>query len=287
MSGASGDVARRRSLTGVLLRNEILKLGRRPATLVVLGFVALVAVLDHGGSWYAARETAERSFGLPEAWPSVITGVTQVGLLFGSVLLILLVASEFSWRTARQNVIDGLSREAWFAGKAMLVPLLALLVVGLQVAIGVGFALPGTDLSAGAILPGRYQVSALGGVLLAFLGYGSLGLTVALAVRGPGASIGVWLLYVALVERLLGGGLARLGAWGAEAARWLPVEVFNQLVSYLQHDPEARRRAARAAAEQGRAISEAWAWEALLPAALSWIALFLVVSFVVFRRRDL
>lgn len=52
-------------------------------------------------------------------------------------------------------------------------------------------------------------------------------------MRGTGASLGVWFLYVALVERLAGAGLARLGEWGAEAARWLPVQVFSQLASYV------------------------------------------------------
>lgn len=288
MTASATRTAGPRSLPRVLLRNEALKLGRRPATLVTLGFFALVCVLEYGESWYAARRSADRTFALPGAWPSVFTEMAEVGLIFGSILLILLVASEFSWRTARQNVIDGLSKEAWFAGKALLVPLLALLVVGLQVGIGGGFALAGTELTSGAgILPGRYHLSALGGVLLAFLGYGSLALTSALAVRGTGASIGVWFLYVALVERLLGAGLTRLGAWGGEVARWLPVEVFNQLVSYRQHDPGAFRRAARAAAEQGRSIPDPWAWEALLPAAVGWIAALLLISFFVFRRRDL
>lgn len=288
MSMAGSDDVRRRPLSEVLLRNEALKLGRRPATLVTLGFIALVVTLDHGGAWYGARQSAERSFALPEAWTPVIAELARVGLIFGSILLILLVASEFSWRTARQNVIDGLSKEAWFAGKAMLIPVVGLLIVGLQLAIGGGFALAGTDLPvADGLLPDRHQLSALGGVLLAFVGYGSLALTVALAVRGTGASLGVWFLYVAVVENLLGSGLSRLGAWGTGAARSLPVGVFNQLASYLQHDPEARRRAARAAAEQGGPVPDAWPWEDLLPAAVSWIALLLVVSFVVFRRRDL
>lgn len=288
MRPAGATDGRPRPLAGVLLRNEALKLGHRPATLVTLGFFALVVTLDGGEAWYGARQSASRSFALPEAWTPVIAELAQVGLIFGSILLILLVASEFSWRTARQNVIDGLSKEAWFAGKVMLIPVVALLVVGVQLTIGGGFALAGTDLSAaGGLLPDRHQLSALGGVLLALVGYGSLALTVALAVRGTGASLGVWFLYVAVVENLLGSGLSRLGAWGTEAARWLPVEVFNQLASYLQHDPEARRRAARAAAEQGGPAPEAWPWEALLPAAVGWIALLLVVSFVVFRRRDL
>lgn len=289
MSVTSAEESRRRALSEVLLKNEALKLGRRPATLVTLGFFAFVVALDNGEAWYGARHSAARSFGLLEAWSSVITELAQVGLVFGSILVILLVASEFSWRTARQNVIDGLSKEAWFAGKVLLIPMVALLVVGVQLAIGGGFALAGTDLSAvSAILPDRYQVSALGGVVLAFLGYGSLALTVALAVRGTGASIGVWFLYVTLVENLLGDGLARLGEWGADAARWLPVRVFNQLVSYLQHDPEARRQAVRGAAEQqGASAPLAWAWEALLPAAVGWIGALLIVSFFVFRRRDL
>lgn len=287
-AGPAGGGSRHRRLGTILLRNEVVKMWRRPATLVTLGFFTVLALLNYGARWYMARQNASTSFALPDAWPAVIAGMAQPALIFGSLLLILLVASEFSWRTARQNVIDGLSKEAWFTGKLLLIPLLAIVVLSLKLIVGGGLALAGTDLAAaGSILPGRHHISALGGIGLAFLGYGSLALTVALAARGAGASIGVWFLYAAVIERLLMAGLRRLGDVSGEAARWLPVNVFNQLASYPQHDPAIRDRLTRATAESGESLAAVWSWGALLPAAVGWIALFVGVSFVVFRRRDL
>jgi len=274
-------------LGAVALRNELSKLARRPAAMVTAGFMILVAGLNFGQSWWAARSSAEESFALPAAWPEIVTGMAQPALIFGSVLLILLVAGEFSWRTARQNVIDGLSKGAWFRGKAYLVVVLALLFLLLQVATGAAFAAAGTDaLTLSALLPGAPQLSAAGGFLLAFLGYGGLALLVAISVRGTGASIGVWFLYVALGERLIRTGLGAVGGAAAEAARYLPVQVFNSLVRYGQHDPGAVARAA-AEAGGGGSAPQVWSWDVLLPVAAGWAALFFIVSFVVHRRRDL
>lgn len=273
---------------GIALRNEISKMIRRPAAMVTVGFVLLLAGLQFGQSWWQARESAEASFALPGSWPDIITGMAQPVLIFGSVLLILLVASEFSWRTARQNVIDGLSKEAWFRGKAYLVVVVAALFLLLQVGTGAAFAAVGTDsLTLEAVVPGGRQLSAMGGFLLAFLGYGGLALMVSVSVRGTGASIGVWFLYVALGERLLRTGLGALGGPAAEAARYLPIQAFNSLVSYLQHDPAAVERAASAAAAAGETPPQMWEWEVLLPLTVGWAALFFAAAFVVHRRRDL
>ncbi len=286
--GPAEDAPRRGRLGGVAVRNELTKMIHRPATLVTVGFLLLISGLSFGQRWWAARGDPERSFALPAAWPEILTGNAQGAAIFGSVLLILLVASEFSWRTARQNVIDGLSKEAWFRGKVGLLVALALLFFVVQVGTGLAFAAAGTEgLTASALVPGGFRVSAAGGFLLGFLGYGSLALAAALAVRGTGASLGVWFLYVAFVERLLRQGLEELGGAAGEAARYLPVHVFEQLFSYVQHDPVALGRAISRAAAAGGTPPEAWSWPVLLAAAVGWIVLLIGASHLVFRRRDL
>lgn len=286
--GRSEATPPRGRLGGVAVRNELTKMVHRPATLVTVGFLLLVSGLSFGQRWWAARGDPERSFALPAAWPEILTGNAQGAAIFGSVLLILLVASEFSWRTARQNVIDGLSKEAWFRGKVGLLVALALLFFVVQVGTGLAFAAAGTEgLTASTLVPGAYRVSAAGGFLLGFLGYGSLALATALAVRGTGASLGVWFLYVAFVERLLRQGLEELGGAAAEAARYLPVSVFEQLFSYVQHDPAALGRAISRAAGSGQPPPEPWSWSVLLTAAVGWIVLLIGASHLVFRRRDL
>jgi ABC-type transport system involved in multi-copper enzyme maturation permease subunit len=270
------------------VRNELLKLRKRPATWVTLGFLALVTGLQHGGEWWQARQNADEAYALPGAWPEILGETTQVSLIFGSVLLVLLVASEFSWRTARQNVIDGLSRETWFWGKSLVVPVVGALALALQILVGGGFALAGTDLSAlGAPLVGLPQLSALAGGFLAFLGYGSLALAAALAIRSTGAAMGVWFFWVALGERLVQGALGLLGGTAEAAAAFLPVAVFNRLTSYLAHDPAAWAEAAHRAAVQGEPAPALPDLQLAVWAAVAWIAVLVGVSWAVFRRRDL
>lgn len=295
-ASAPADAARREAggpaegggrLGGVVLRNELAKMIHRPATLITAGFLLLVNGLTFGQAWWRARG-GEDTFALPGAWPSIVTQNAQGTLIFGSVLLILLVASEFSWRTARQNVIDGLSREVWFRGKVYLMVVVGLLLLLLQAGVGAAFAVAGTDpLSLRSALPDARHLSAMGGFLLAFLGFGSLALVAAVSIRGTGATLGVWFLYVAVVERLVGAGLARLGGLVEQAARYLPRAVFDQLVVYVQHDPAALAEAAARAARAGSPPPEAWSWSVLLPVAVGWIVVFVVASHLVFVHRDL
>lgn len=273
---------------GVALRNELTKMIHRPATLVVVGFLVVVSALGFGQRWWSALGDPQQSFAFPAAWAEIFTRTSRSTAIFGSVLVILLVASEFSWRTARQNVIDGLSKIAWFRGKVGLLVVVGLLLLTVQAGIGAAFAAAGTDpLTLEAVLPGARHLSAMGGFLLGFLGYASLALAVTLAVRGTGASLGAWFLYVVLVEQLLRAGLGRLGGVAAEAARYLPVAVFQQLFSRAQHDPAAVGPPASRAAAAGGAPPEVWEWSVLLPTAVGWIVLLVGVSWLVFRHRDL
>lgn len=278
----------RGTLAGVLLRNEVLKTRKRLAFWVTLGFFAFIACMEFGEEFVRARRDPERVFALPGAWPQILGEETLLALIFGSVVLILLIASEFSWRTARQNVIDGLSKGQWFWGKALLLPLLGAAFIGVYLLIAGGFALAGTDLSALDGLPiGGAQLSLFGGWLAAFIGYGSLALAASMAIRGTGAAMAVWFFYVALGERLLAGGLGALSEGLRPILRFLPVNVFNGLHDYLQHDPAAFRAAVERAVEAGETPPEIWPWEALLSATAVWLAVFVLGSYAWFRRRDL
>jgi hypothetical protein len=53
------------------------------------------------------------------------TAGTSIASIFGVVLIVLMVCNEFGWKTSRQNIIDGLSKPQWFAGKALLIPTVA------------------------------------------------------------------------------------------------------------------------------------------------------------------
>lgn len=279
-SGSAGGPAPG-SRAGVLVafRNELTKAVKRPGSWVTMGLFALLMGLATGGQLLQAGDGEGESFALPAAWGEILGPHTQLPLLFGSVLLVLLVASEFSWRTARQNVIDGLSRETWFWGKVALVPVLAVAFLAAHVLIGGGFALAGTaSPDAAAVLPGGLG-PLLGICFLAFLGYGALALATALAVRSTGGSVAAFIFYVVVAEQLLAGGLGRLGGIFAEVGSHLPVGIFRGLVqsgvaAFLSGGGGEGSPA-------GADPAELALWSA------GWILALVGVSYLVFRRRDL
>ncbi len=276
-------------IVSVLFRNEMLKMYKRLAFWVTFGLFSFIMLMEFGGNYYQAARNPDRDFALPDAWRAILTSEPQVAMIFGSVALILLLSSEFSWRTARQNVIDGLSKEQFFLGKCMVVPTVVLLFVGMNVLVGGAFALAGTDFGAlnGPVVQGVHW-SIVGGFLLAFLGYGSLALLCSLAIRNSGPAMAVWLFYVAVGEQMLIGAFKAIHDRLGELAVYLPINTFNQLHRYYQHDLVAFQQAVQRAVENDRTPpGEPWAMGVLLTVSLVWIVLFVGGSFVWFRKRDL
>lgn len=276
------------SVGATLLRNEVLKARKRLAFWVTLGLFAFITAMEHGEDWYRAMRDPERSFALPVAWASVFSEGSVLALIFASVILILLVSSEFSWRTARQNVIDGLSKTQWFWGKALLIPLAALLFVFFQVAIGGGFALAGTELGAAdASLAGPPVLAAAAGLLLAALTAASLAFAAAMAIRSAGPAMAVWFAWMGFGERLLASGLGRVFEGLRDALGYLPFLATQRLLDFRSYDAAALQRAVERAEEAGRAppTPPDAATAALVCA--GWIALLVGGSLVWFRRRDL
>ena len=272
---------------GAAFRSEMRKMWKRPATWVTLGLFGLMTVADLIGEYRRARKDPDDPFFLPDAWSRILGDEVVVGFIFASVLVILLVAAEFSWRTARQNVIDGLSKTQWYWAKVLLLPLLPALFLALRVAVGGAFALAGTDLSAGAALFGTVQSSALGGMLVTGLGYASLALFAAVAIRASGPAMAAWFAWFAFGERLLVGGLGALFESLRPVLKWAPVMTFDRLRDYVQYDPEAFRAAAEWAVENERPPPELEALGPAFAGSFLWIAALLLFGWLWYRKRDL
>lgn len=267
-------------------RNELIKTFHRLAFWVTFVFFAGMTAIEYLDEYVRARYDPERSFALPDAWRDILTDDPEVVFIFASVVLILLVANEFTWRTARQNVIDGLSREQFFVGKLLLLPVLVVLFEGARLLPGGVFAYLGREAAGAPLVEGPHW-SALAGVLLACVGFLSLSLFIALAVRSGGAAMGVMLLYFAAIENLIASGLTKLSESLEPVTAFLPVRSFTGLCQYIQHDPRAFDTAVQQAIENNRTPPELadpvafW----LVPAA--WIVILLGSAFWWFRKRDL
>ncbi len=275
------------SVARVLFRNELLKTRKRRAFWITLALFSGIATLGFGEDFLDAVRSGDGSYALPGAWSEILGEPTQVALIFGTVALLLLIASEFSWRTARQNVIDGLTREQWYWGKSIAAVLVIVAFLGAYLAIGGGFALAATDLGSGVRLMGLNHLQALGAVALSFAGYGSLALLIGTAVRSTGGAMAIWFFYVAFGESLIRGGIHKLWEGAGPYLRYAPVATFDELRNYLMFDPAELARVTQRLAEAGRDAPVVGDPSTLAIAAATWVGLFVLAGFLAFRRRDL
>ena len=275
-------------ILAVLFRNEMLKMFKRLAFWVTFIFFSFINFMNFGEGYFRGVANPERAFAFPGAWRNIVSEDAEINFVFGGVLLVLLIANEFQWRTSRQNVIDGLSKDQWFYGKLMLVPVLAVLFVGARTLIGLLFGVLGTNAAGveGSFISG-VGFTALGGVFLAFLGYGSWALFASLAIRNTGPAMAVFLAYVAFIEDLIAGGLVRLSERMESVVRFFPMNTFEQLNRWIQFDPAAFDEAVQNALSNNRPAPEIWDLSTLLVTATVWIVVLVASSFFWYRKRDL
>lgn len=111
-------------------------------------------------------------------------------LLLPGLLLIMLMTNEFSFRTHRQNIIDGWSRRQFIDVKIFMALIAALLstVVVFLTALGFGLA-SGTSVSFTAMAP-------IGFFFLKAISYNMIALLISVLVRKTGFAIGVYFIYL-------------------------------------------------------------------------------------------
>ncbi|MEP7109107.1 MAG: ABC transporter permease [Ferruginibacter sp.] len=113
-------------------------------------------------------------------------------LLLPALLLIILVTNEFSYRTHRQNIIDGWSRQQFIHVKifmAFLTAVSATLLVFLT-ALVFGF-FSGSPFS-------TYGISHVGFFFLKALSYNMIAILISVLIRRTGFAIGVFFIYMGL-----------------------------------------------------------------------------------------
>jgi ABC-2 type transport system permease protein len=275
-------------ILSTLIKNELIKIRHSRAFWVTTSIFLLMNTAGFGGEYYSALANINREYALPEAWSSIYGDPNIIGLIFGCCLMILLISSEFSWRTARQNVIDGLTKEQFFLAKALVVVIVAPVFILGQTFIGGLFALLGTDFSqASGPIFGGPQLWFMWSQLVVHLGYGSLVILAATAIRKPGPAVASWFFYVLIGENLIRSIFSRIGEPVRDALHYAPVESFNRLLSYPHHDPATFQAAVDRAIERQRPPPEAINFMLEYGVAFAWIAVIVSIAFISFRRRDL
>ena len=212
-------------------------------------------------------------FAFPDAWQTV-TWNSSLLFILPALLIITLTTNEFTYRTHRQNVIDGWSRMQFIAVKLVEVLLLAVVCTLVVFITTLAFGLIPNKLAPGQSL---WQDSRfLFFYFVECLSYSAIAFLMALLIRRAGLAIGAFFIYL-LAEQVFV--LIFLHGYHETFENYLPEEVTDQLIPqpYLKKLTQSAADAAQ--------------WEHQLPIYLIVALLYLIIYYVVttwrFTKSDL
>lgn len=136
-------------------------------------------------------------YAFPKIWQT-IAWISSWLLYFPGMLMILIVSNEFTYKTHRQNIVDGLTRGQFIWAKIMVAVLLAILTTIICAINAVMF---------GKIHGSEFSFDGSIYMLYAFiqaLSYIFFGMILAVLVRRGGLAMGLYFLYGLVFESLLG-----------------------------------------------------------------------------------
>ena len=161
-------------------------------------------------------------FSFPEAWHTVAY-FSSWFVFIPAVVIIMLITNEYSYRTHRQNVVDGWSRNQFMTSKLIDVLIVSLVITILYVIVCLVSGFTNSDANADvfgqAYYTGLFALQTFAQLSIAFL--------VGFLVKKAFIALGIFLFYFIILENILVG-IAKVKA--DDIGRYLPVEISDRLI---------------------------------------------------------
>lgn len=143
----------------------------------------------------------DQYYSFPLLWHTLTYVASFFTLLLG-ILVIILITNEFTYRTARQNIIDGLSKMDFLSAKLYLIILIALFATLIVFITGIinGFIV--TEHIESSIIFDK--IAFVLAYFVQAIAYMCFALFIGTLVKKAGLAIGLFLLYSKIVEPLVG-----------------------------------------------------------------------------------
>lgn len=254
-----------------LLRTELRKILPYRTFWVILGiFVVLLFLIVRGSSSIEinGQKAGTSLYNFPDIWMKLTYIASYFNLLLG-ILVIILVTDEFSFRTLRQQLIDGYFRADVIAAKVLVMVLIAVFATVVVAGLGFGFGYAYTQELTSQKVTGNMMYLVY--YFVQALGYMSLALFFGFLIRKNGLAIIAFLIFSKVVEPLLRYPISD------DLDKFFPMKTFSSLTPMPGQDllDSAFGTTVELAPET-----------AVLPAIL-YIALFTGLSYLLLKVRDL
>lgn len=220
-----------------LLRTEWLKIKKYKAFWLILGLTALsypgINYITYRGYQNLVEKQGQRAqivkmlignpFTFPEAWHTVAY-FSSWFIFIPAVVVIMFITNEYTYKTHRQNIIDGWSRNQFMTSKLVDVLITSALISLLYIIVSMVTGYSNVNEGSHDMMPQIYYVGLFALQTFAQL---SIAFLVGFLVRKAFIALGIFLFYFIILEPVLVG----LSKWKLnDAGRFLPLEISDRLI---------------------------------------------------------
>ncbi|RYY41072.1 MAG: hypothetical protein EOO08_03430 [Chitinophagaceae bacterium] len=220
-----------------ILRTEWLKMKKYPAFWAMLAIVAL-SYPGMNYFFYSAGYKDQLNdkkmgvilamlpnpFTFPDAWQTVAY-ISSLFIFLPALLVIMFISNEYTYKTHRQNIIDGWSRKDFMLGKLIDVLLVSTLVTILYAITAYVIG----SINSGTVANAFEGIRYIGLFFLQVFAQLSLALLVALVVRKAFIALGVFMFYYFPLEPAIIG-IAK-EKWKLKL-EFMPLEISDRLIPF-------------------------------------------------------
>lgn len=255
------------------------------AYFVLITFIALIASIEFNIGSVEFRVADQGIFNFPYIWHfnSYIAALLK---LFLAIVIVSMMSNEYSNRTLKQNLIDGLSKKEFVLSKFLTIVVFSLISTLFLFIVSLILGLSFSDYTEVSIIFSDLEY--LLAYFVKLVGFFSFCMFLGVLIKRSAFALGflfVWWILESIVYGLLEFKFFEDNQMAEKIVQFFPLESMSNLIA----EPFTRLNAVQTAANQlGSIITKDYAvhWYQIL-IVLIWTFIFVYLSFYLLKKRDL
>ena len=252
---------------------------------ILITFIALIASIEFNFGEFHFRIADQGIFNFPFIW-HFNTWIAAILKLFLAIVIVSMMANEYSHRTLKQNLIDGLSKKEFVLSKFLTVIGFALVSTIFVFIVSLVLGLMFSDYNEFGII--FSDIEYLFAYFIKLLGFFSFCLFLGVLVKRSAFALGfllIWSISEGIIYAILKWKMFKDTDIAESILQFFPLASMANLIK----EPFSRLGAVQSAASQlGEAFDKDYSVQPLtVLIVLVWTFLFIYWSYLILKRRDL
>ncbi|OAB81493.1 ABC transporter permease [Cochleicola gelatinilyticus] len=252
---------------------------------ILITFIALIASIEFSFGGVNFRIADQGIFNFPFIW-HFNTYIAAILKFFLAIVIVSMVSNEYSFRTLKQNLIDGLSKKEFILSKFLTVLLFAvistLFVLIVSIILGMSFS---DKLEWDVIF---YDLDYLGAYFLKLVGFFSFCLFLAVLIKRSAFALGflfIWFILEQITYAMMKWWIFKGTDIADTITQFYPLEAMSNLIK----EPWTRLGLVQTAASQlGESFTKNYEVQLLPIIVVSvWTVIFIYGAYALLKKRDL